>query len=465
MEITLLGTGGGAGWPHPSCTCSSCESAYSEGEIRSHTSVLVDHVLLLDCGIDTPRSAVRLGVRLHKVRYLLVTHDHYDHASGAFLLWRRWAGRTEPLDVLGPQSALDALAMWLPPEDPGVTFRPLAAGDVVDLDGYVVRALAAQHDSDGALLFDVQESLTAHRFLYATDTGPRFEVPSDARYDLLLLEESWGDTSAHASGRHHDLLSFPMTLARLRRAGTIDARTRVAAIHLGHGNPAPSQLRTRLAEWGAELPVDGEVIVLGDTVLNTESAVPKPMPRRTLVLGGARSGKSAAAERLLASEPNVVYVATAVDDPDDPEWAGRIATHRARRPAHWSTIETGDLAALLRHRQFNDPPLLIDCLTVWLARVIDEVGLWSAPDEVAEKAAEVALAATIDDFIAALRSTPARVVAVSNEVGNGIVPEHRSGRRFRDELGILNARVAAVCERALLVTAGISTDLRGSVQQ
>jgi adenosylcobinamide kinase/adenosylcobinamide-phosphate guanylyltransferase len=459
----LLGTGGGAGWPHPSCTCASCESAYAEGEIRSHTSAIVDGVLLLDCGQDTARSAVRLGVALHNVRYLLVTHDHHDHANGAFLLWRRWAGRTEPLDVIGPQSALDALAMWLPPTDPGVTFRPLLAGDVVTLDRYTVRALAAEHDSDGALLFDVQESLTGQRFLYATDTGPRFEVPSDARYDLLLLEESWGDATTHASGRHHDLVSFPATLARLRRTGAIDDATRIAAIHLGHGNPAPSTLRAQLAQWGAELPVDGEVIALSEPPGEPADTL-KRRPRRTLVLGGARSGKSMAAERLLSSDPQVVYVATAdtgADDTDDPEWAERIAIHRARRPAHWSTIETTDLASLLRQRSETDPPLLIDCLTVWLARVIDDVGLWSAPDEIAEKAAEVALAATVDDLIAALRSTSARVVAVSNEVGSGIVPDHRSGRRFRDELGSLNARVAASCERVVLVTAGISNELRG----
>jgi adenosylcobinamide kinase/adenosylcobinamide-phosphate guanylyltransferase len=103
--------------------------------------------------------------------------------------------------------------------------------------------------------------------------------------------------------------------------------------------------------------------------------------------------------------------------------------------------------------------LLIDCLTVWLSRVIDETGLWSAADEVAAEAADVALAATIDDFVEAWRTTQARVVAVSNEVGGGVVPEHRSGRRFRDELGALNARVAAVSDDVFLVTAGIARSL------
>jgi adenosylcobinamide kinase/adenosylcobinamide-phosphate guanylyltransferase len=452
VEITLLGTGGGAGWPHPFCTCASCAAAAAEGEIRAHTSALVDRVLLLDCGQDVPRSAVRLGVGLDQVRHLLVTHDHHDHANGAALLWRRWASRTEPLDVLGPRSALDSLARWLPPDDPGVAFRPILAGEIIGLGEYTVRAIAAEHDSDGALIYDITGP-DGRRVLYATDTGPGFEIPDDARYDLVLLEESWGDNTSHGVGRHHDLATFPLTLQRLRSRGALDNASRAAAIHLGHGNPRPSVLRERLAAWGVELPVDGEVIQLG-----TPAAAPI-VPRRTLVLGGARSGKSATAERLLAAEPEVCYVATSSETTDDQEWTARIAAHRARRPASWSTVETTALAELLRSRDADDPPLLIDCLTVWLSRVIDEAGLWVVADDVAAKEAGLALAARVDDFVEAWRTTRARVIAVSNEVGSGIVPEHRSGRRFRDELGALNARIAAVSDDVLLVTAGLARSL------
>jgi len=453
MEITLLGTGGGAGWPQPCCTCASCQSAYAEGETRAHTSALVDGVLLLDCGQDVPRSAVRLGVGLEKVRYLLVTHDHHDHANGALLLSRRWAGRGEPLDVLGPKAAIDAMALWLPPHDPGVTFRCIEADDVVTLGPYEVHALAAEHDSDGAVIYDVTETVTRQRFLYATDTGPGFAVPGSARYDLLMLEESWGDSPALASGRHHDLVSFPATVAKLRRSGALHDASRIVAIHLGHGNPAPSVLRRRLAQWGAEMLPDGAVIRLGGTA-------PAPSrPRRTLVLGGARSGKSAVAEGILAADSDVCYVATSSPDDDDPEWAERIAAHRARRPGGWSTVETTDIARLLRQRTASDAPLLIDCITVWLSRVMDAVGMWTATDDVAEKTAEVTLAASVDDLVNAWRTTSARVVAVSNEVGSGVVPAHRSGRRFRDELGTLNARLAASSDDVLLVTAGIARSL------
>jgi adenosylcobinamide kinase/adenosylcobinamide-phosphate guanylyltransferase len=101
-------------------------------------------------------------------------------------------------------------------------------------------------------------------------------------------------------------------------------------------------------------------------------------------------------------------------------------------------------------------------MTLWLSRVLDDVGVWSAIDEVAMKAADVALGAIVDELVEAWRTTRARVVAVSNEVGGGVVPEHRSGRRFRDELGALNARLAAVSDDVLLVTAGISRSLHGS---
>jgi adenosylcobinamide kinase/adenosylcobinamide-phosphate guanylyltransferase len=176
-------------------------------------------------------------------------------------------------------------------------------------------------------------------------------------------------------------------------------------------------------------------------------------PRQALVLGGARSGKSSFAEQLLARERDVDYVACGpVPDTSDPEWAERVALHRARRPVSWQTIETVDLPAVLRR---PGPPVLLDCLTTWLARVMDDCGIWSeAPD------ADVRLAQAVDALVDAWAGTRRRVVAVSNEVGSGVVPATPSGRRFRDELGVLNARVAAASPRVWLVTAGLPQRLR-----
>ena len=175
--------------------------------------------------------------------------------------------------------------------------------------------------------------------------------------------------------------------------------------------------------------------------------------RRVLVLGGARSGKSAYAERLLARSANVDYVACGARPSEaDPEWAQRVAAHRARRPASWRTLETLDLAPILTTA---GPPVLLDCVTTWLAGVMDECGVWAG-----EADADALLAKRVEELVSSWSTAGRVVVAVSNEVGGGIVPATESGRRFRDEMGSLNARLAAVAHRVWLLTAGIPTRLR-----
>jgi adenosylcobinamide kinase / adenosylcobinamide-phosphate guanylyltransferase len=169
------------------------------------------------------------------------------------------------------------------------------------------------------------------------------------------------------------------------------------------------------------------------------------MAERTLVLGGARSGKSIAAERLLAAEPDVVYVATGGDDSGDTEWAARVAKHQARRPSSWGLAETIDLVPLL---ESAGPPLLIDCLTLWLSRTMDELEVWS----------DLTRAGLVDQRIAGLAkawsATSRRVVAVSNEVGSGIVPADPGTRLFRDLMGRLNTTVSLASDTVLWTVAG-----------
>jgi adenosylcobinamide kinase/adenosylcobinamide-phosphate guanylyltransferase len=167
--------------------------------------------------------------------------------------------------------------------------------------------------------------------------------------------------------------------------------------------------------------------------------------QRTLILGGARSGKSVAAERLLAGEPAVLYVATGGDGSSDPEWADRIAKHRARRPASWGLAETIDLVPLL---DSPGPPLLIDCLTLWLSRTMDALDIWS----------DLRRADLIDDEIARLGEAWSRtsrvVVAVSNDVGSGVVPADAGTRLFRDLMGRLNTTISLRSDTALWTIAG-----------
>jgi uroporphyrin-III C-methyltransferase len=177
--------------------------------------------------------------------------------------------------------------------------------------------------------------------------------------------------------------------------------------------------------------------------------------RRVLVLGGSRSGKSGHAERLAAAGAPVIYVATAAGDPEDQEWADRIDRHRRRRPADWTTLESRDLVPLLGRD--GTGTLLVDSITAWLSTVMDDCGCWAEPHD---PAVDRRLAGAVDDLVAAWTTAASGVVAVSDEVGGGIVPATASGRRFRDELGDLNQRLAAAADEVWLVTAGIASRLR-----
>jgi adenosylcobinamide kinase/adenosylcobinamide-phosphate guanylyltransferase len=170
---------------------------------------------------------------------------------------------------------------------------------------------------------------------------------------------------------------------------------------------------------------------------------------KVLITGGVRSGKSFHAESLLLAEPHVTYVAPGpeADIDSDPEWAERVAIHKSRRPAHWSTVESADLAAAIRGAE---GAVLIDCLGTWLTSTIDELDGWDGLREDWEPV----LFARLDDTLAAISEHEGNLIAVTNEVGMSVVPEHRSGRVFRDLLGTVNQRVAEECEDVLLVVAG-----------
>ncbi len=162
---------------------------------------------------------------------------------------------------------------------------------------------------------------------------------------------------------------------------------------------------------------------------------------RTLVLGGIRSGKSDWAEKAVAGETLVRYIATGAVCDDDESWAARVAEHRNRRPSAWITVETLDLTAELR----GQPAVatLVDDLGGWLTGALDRHG-WDGPspdDDIG------GLLAAVGDFVAPL-------LLVSPEVGMSVVPATAAGRRFADELGSLNRRLAQVCERVVLVVAG-----------
>lgn len=181
---------------------------------------------------------------------------------------------------------------------------------------------------------------------------------------------------------------------------------------------------------------------------------------RTLVLGGARSGKSAYAEALAgASGKHCLYLATA--RAGDDEMRARIAQHRAQRPQHWPTIEEPlALGRVLREHGQPDNLLLIDCLTLWLSNLLfaqatdfPEVGVITLPEIF-----HIERASLLD----ALDRASGDIVLVSNEVGMGIVPVGAVSRCYADEAGRLNQAVAACCDRVVLVVAGLPLVLKGA---
>ncbi|MCL7423637.1 bifunctional adenosylcobinamide kinase/adenosylcobinamide-phosphate guanylyltransferase [Streptomyces sp. YS415] len=400
MELTLLGTGAPTGLPRPECTCAACATALGPAA-RAATALLVDGALLLDLTPGAAFAAARAGRSLAGVRQVLLSHPHDGPAVEV------------PAGLPAPGRVPDG--------------RELAL-----LTGHRVRAMAMDAGGTGYAVTGPD----GQRLLYL----PPGSAPAG-------LEN--GDTGAYDMVVA-DVLGRPDALARLRAVGAVRPTTDVIAVHLDHDVPPGAEVRRRLAALGARAVPDGTTLVVG-----AYEEVPD-VPRRTLVLGGARSGKSVEAERRMEAFPDVLYVATGGLRGGDTEWTARVTAHRERRPGSWRTTETCDLVPLLAE---DGAPLLIDCLSLWLTDAMDAVGAWD--DAVWAEGGERALRDRVEELTQAVRGTRRTVVAVSNEVGSGIVPATASGRRYRDELGRLNAAFAGECEHVLLVVAGQAVTLRG----
>ncbi|MGY0023457.1 bifunctional adenosylcobinamide kinase/adenosylcobinamide-phosphate guanylyltransferase [Streptomyces sp. YJ-C3] len=401
MELTLLGTGTPEGLPRPDCPCAACATALGP-RARAATALLIDGTLLLDLTPGAAFAAARAGRSLGGVRQVLLSHPHDGPAVEV------------PAGLPQPGRVPDG--------------RELAL-----LTGHRVRALALDAPGTGYEVVGPEGT----RLLYLPPgAAPAGLAEVRAPYEMVVL----------------DVTGRPDALARLRSVGAVGATTDVVAVHLDHDVPPGPELDRRLAAAGARAVPDGTTLEVG-----VYEDVPD-VPRRTLVLGGARSGKSVEAERRLEAFPDVLYVATGGTRGGDTEWARRVAVHRERRPGSWRTAETCDLVPLLTDAA-DGAPLLVDCLSLWLTYAMDEVGAWD--DAEWAGGGEKALRERVAELVGAVRRTRRTVVAVSNEVGSGIVPATASGRRYRDELGRLNAAFAGECEHVLLVVAGQALALRG----
>ncbi|MDI5970170.1 bifunctional adenosylcobinamide kinase/adenosylcobinamide-phosphate guanylyltransferase [Streptomyces sp. SL13] len=383
MEITLLGTGAPPGLPVSGCPCAACAAAAGPGA-RAPSSVLVDDTLLIDLAPGPALAAARAGRSLHGVRQVLLSHP------------------------------LAAPAVDLPPGLPAPGRMP-DGEELTLLTGHRVRALAADAPGTGYAV----SGADGGRLLYLpAGCGPAGRSPLPAGrgvpYDMVLM----------------DVVRRPDALARLRADGAVGPTTDVVAVHLGHDAPPAPETRRRLAAMGARAVPDGRTLTVG-----VYEAVPD-VPRRTLVLGAVRSGRSAEAERRLAAFPGVT------------RWTARDGPGAGPGP-------DGGPAGLLRA---DGPPLLVAGLGRWLERAV--AGCGGADEERWRAGGGRRLAALTGEVVAAWRATPRTVVAVSDEAGAGSAPDTVAGRRYRDALGTLNGALAAESDHVLLMVAGMAVPLR-----
>ncbi len=330
------------------------------------------------------------------------------------------------------QVLIDGTLLLIPGQPP----RPASAGRAGA--GHTVRPVPGGWDILGP---------DRRRLLAAAGPGEVPDPPAgSAPFDVALL----------------DLLASPAQLGRLRARGLVHRRTVVATLYADHRVTSEPELARRCGLWGVAVGRDGDAL---SSDLPSSSAhatgqspageaVVQARPHRTLIIGGARSGKSREAELRLAGEPSVTYLAAGPWTNDasgaaDGEWAARVAAHRAARPVWWRTQESLDVADALRTER---GALLIDGIGTWLAAVMEQAGAW-APDTAVEDAA-AQVAARIDELVQAWRQTSALVVAVTDQVGEGLVPAYPAGRAFRDQLGWLNQRLAAESDLSLQLVAG-----------
>jgi len=387
-------------------------------------------------------------------------------------------GRMEPVDVL---AALARPGRFVVVDEAFADFLPAAAGVYAErLPGVVcVRSLTKLWGLAGLRVgYVLAEPSVVARLAEARQPWPVNALAVHAAARLCPAEEERRDRAGAVAAGRRELLDEldPMPLEVwpspanyvLLRAVGVDLRTRLLghgiAVRRGETFPGldssyvrvavPPDDDARVALVGALGDVLGDVSERSGPAPHSSapaaSRVPPTPAGRTLVLGGARSGKSRHAQQLLDHHADVLYVAPGpVPDSEDDDWAARVAAHRKSRPHSWTTRETTDVATALTEAK---SPVLVDCMATWLAATMAEIGAWDSADGDTEWQGR--LDVEVDRLITAWRSVSVPVVAVSNEVGSGVVPGTRSGVLFRDALGRLNQRLADESEDVRLLVAG-----------
>jgi len=274
LKILFLGTSAAEGIPCPFCECAACTHARETGgrNVRMRTATLINDDLLFDCGPDLVAASQRFGVRLGRVKTMLVTHAHQDHLLPGNLTWRGPDFCPTPLEhlaIFGPGPVTRAIRRephWpILAERGAVSLKTVRAGQRWQSEQYAITALPATHSQgETPLLYVVSDG--THKLFYATDSGPLSErawriVAREAPFDAVLMEETMGH-GPFWSG-HHNVESFLNAHERFVREGWLTGQARFVAFHFSHhSNPPHDELVRTFAPHGVLPAYDGMELAL-----------------------------------------------------------------------------------------------------------------------------------------------------------------------------------------------------------
>ena len=437
MEVLLLGTGSADGWPNPWCRCASCTWARDTGTLR------VD-----DRRPRRRRAARRLrsgraaagrprGRRASPTCASCCSPTRTPTTSRRRRCCRgRGPAARRRCACSGPQSAIDACRDWVGPHDP-VSLEVVAPGDVLDLDGYVVRPLAAAHDVGRDELDPRRAALRRHRARRRPAAARHRHRTARRRHDgggRAVRRTTWScsrSRSATGSTTARDTSTSrpsPRRSAALRAVGAVVDGTDVVAVHLSHHNPPRRRARAHPRSRGARASSTTSTVLVAPGVPRAlRAATATPARPRRCALGQVARGRAPAARATRASATS----RPAASARTTPSGAARVATHRDRRPATWETVETLDVADVLAAASAGDARArrLRRAVARRTARRGARVG-HRARHARAGGVARRRRARLRRRWSPRSRSTAAHVVLVSNEVGQ----RRRAGARVRPAL-------------------------------
>lgn len=267
MKLTFLGTGAPEGNPSPFCDCVNCRYVRKKKgkNLRIQASLLVNNDLLLDFGPDVSRGFNKLGLSMSQLKYVLVTHCHFDHFYSANLFYRKIGPRTTKLGgllILGPERMCTQSADWLDKsKEQLVTFKTIEPFKKYSIGPYVVSTFAiTQQDAFAGKGMGYVIANKATTVFYGVDSyifpDQSLKMMGSYIFDVVILDETFGYKEPPAKD-HHNIPLFFQTIDKLKKLGAITLKTRIFTQHMSHHNPPHDKLVSIMTKKHVIVPYDG----------------------------------------------------------------------------------------------------------------------------------------------------------------------------------------------------------------